>query len=396
MTTPQTIQVMTALGDARFVGGAVRNAILGVPVADVDIAVPMRPEEVLARLKSHDIRAIPTGIEHGTVTALAGGKLFEITALRRDVETDGRHAVIAFTEDWAEDAARRDFTINALYARLDGEIFDYATGVEDLIAGRVRFMGDPKTRIAEDYLRILRLFRFHAWYGKGEIDADALRAAAEARDRLNSLSGERVAKELLKLLEAANPAPALRMMAATGILPELLPGALQLPRLERLAQIDVQDRLAPDAILRLAALLPDDGRIITRVADRLRLSNAQRARLLGMPGGDQAIGERLSAAQARRILYRIGPQAFRDRVLLQWAATPRGASAMPWRLLLTMADNWQAPRFPLTGRDVMAAGVPEGPEVGKVLAALEQWWVDGDFAADEGALRDRLAVMVGR
>jgi poly(A) polymerase len=396
MTTPQTIQVMTALGDARFVGGAVRNAILGVPVADVDIAVPMRPEEVLARLKSHDIRAIPTGIEHGTVTALAGGKLFEITALRRDVETDGRHAVIAFTEDWAEDAARRDFTINALYARLDGEIFDYATGVEDLIAGRVRFMGDPKTRIAEDYLRILRLFRFHAWYGKGEIDADALRAAAEARDRLNSLSGERVAKELLKLLEAANPAPALRMMAATGILPELLPGALQLPRLERLVQIDVQDRLTPDAILRLAALLPDDGRIITRVADRLRLSNAQRARLLAMPGGDQAIGERLSAAQARRILYRIGPQAFRDRVLLQWAGAPRGVSAMPWRLLLTMADNWQAPRFPLTGRDVMAAGVPEGPEVGKVLAALEQWWVDGDFAANEGALRDRLAVMVGR
>jgi poly(A) polymerase len=183
------------------------------------------------------------------------------------------------------------------------------------------------------------------------------------------------------------------MMAATGILPELLPGALQLPRLERLAQIDVQDRLTPDAILRLAALLPDDGRIITRVADRLRLSNAQRARLLAMPGGDQAIGERLSAAQARRILYRIGPQAFRDRVLLQWAGAPRGVSAMPWRLLLTMADNWQAPRFPLTGRDVMAAGVPEGPEVGKVLAALEQWWVDGDFAADEGALRDRLAAM---
>ncbi len=394
MTTPQTIQVMTALGDARFVGGAVRNAILGVPVADVDIAVPMRPEEVLARLKSHDIRAIPTGIEHGTVTALVGGKIFEITALRRDVETDGRHAVIAFTEDWAEDAARRDFTINALYARLDGEIFDYATGVEDLIAGRVRFMGDPKTRIAEDYLRILRLFRFHAWYGKGEIDADALRAAAQARDSLHSLSGERVAKELLKLLEAANPAPALRMMAATGILPELLPGALQLPRLERLAQIDVQDHLAPDAILRLAALLPDDGRIITRVADRLRLSNAQRARLLAMPGGDQATGDRLSAAQARRILYRIGPQAFRDRVLLQWAGAPRGVSAMPWRLLLTMADNWQAPRFPLTGRDVMAAGVPEGPEVGKVLAALEEWWVGGDFAADEGALRDRLAVMV--
>jgi poly(A) polymerase len=394
MTAPETVQVMTALGVARVVGGAVRNDMLGAMVADVDIAVPMRPEEVLARLKSHDIRAIPTGLEHGTVTALVGGKLFEITSLRKDVETDGRHAVIAFTEDWAEDAARRDFTINAMYAALDGEIFDYATGIEDLIAGRVRFMGDAKTRIAEDYLRILRLFRFHAWYGKGEIDADALRAAAEAKDSLRTLSGEREAKELFRLLEAANPAPVLRVMAATGILPVLLPGALQLPRLERLAEIDAGNFHARDAILRLAALLPDDAQVASQVADALRLSNVERARLQAVLDGEPPIVSRLSAREARGLLYRIGPARLRDRVMLQWAAAPRGANAIQWRMLLTMAENWQPPHFPLTGRDVMAAGVPEGPEVGKLLSALEDWWVDGDFAADEGALRERLAATI--
>ena len=394
MMSPETVQVMTALGDARFVGGAVRNAMLGAPVADVDIAVPMRPEEVLARLKSHEIRAIPTGLEHGTVTALVAGKLFEITSLRRDVETDGRHAVIGFTEDWSEDAARRDFTINAMYAALDGEIFDYATGIEDLIAGRVRFMGDAKTRIAEDNLRILRLFRFHAWYGKGEIDADALRAAAEAKDKLKTLSGERVAKELLRLLEAGNPAPVLRVMAATGVLSEILPGALQLPRLERLAEIDADNFHARDGILRLAALLPDDAGVASQVADGLRLSNAERARLAALLGGETKIGSRLAVKEARALLYRIGPHRFRDRIMLQWAAAPRGANAIQWRMLLTMAENWQQPRFQLTGRDVMAAGIPEGPEVGKVLSSLENWWVDGDFAAGEGALRDRLAAII--
>ncbi len=205
MIAPETVAVMTVLQDARFVGGAVRNAILGVPVSDIDIAVPMPPQESQARLTAAGIKVVPTGIEHGTVTAVIGNAVFEITSLRRDVETDGRHAVIAYTDDWAEDAARRDFTINALYALPDGKIFDYATGVEDLIAGRVRFMGDPAIRIAEDYLRILRLFRFHAWYGKDEIDAEGLRAAAAARDHLRKLSGERVAKELLRLLKRPRP-----------------------------------------------------------------------------------------------------------------------------------------------------------------------------------------------
>jgi poly(A) polymerase len=394
MTQPETVQVMAALGEGRFVGGAVRDAIAGVAVCDVDIAVPMPPQEVLARLKAHAIRAIPTGLDHGTVSALAGGKLFEITSLRRDVATDGRHARIAFTDDWAEDAARRDFTINALYAAPDGEIFDYATGVEDLIAGRVRFMGDARTRIAEDYLRILRLFRFQAWYGRGEIDADALHAAAEAREKLAALSGERVAKELLRLLEAANPAPVLRVMAATGILSQVLPGALQLRRLERLTGIDAENRHARDAVLRLAALLPDDAAIAGRTADALRLSNETRARLVAVLGGEPAMASRLSAQQARRLLYRMGAARFRDRVMLKWAAAPPGAGAIQWRMLLTMAENWHPPRFALSGRDVMAAGVPEGPKVGKVLAALEEWWVEMDFAPDSGALRDKMAALI--
>ncbi len=397
MTAPETRVVMEALGEARFVGGAVRNALLGAAVVDIDIAVPMPPEEAMARLAARGIRVIATGLDHGTVTAVAGAHAFEITALRRDVETDGRHAVIAYTDDWAEVAARRDFTINALYASADGEIFDYATGVEDLIAGRVRFMGEARVRIAEDYLRVLRLFRFHAWYGKGEIDAQGLRAAAEAKDRLGSLSAERVAKELLRLLEAPNPGPVLRVMAATGILSRLLPGTLQLPRLERLVEIGGDDPQPRAALLRLAALLPDDAAAAHRVADGLRLSNADRARLEQALGGPP-IPAHLSAKQARLLLYRTGEARFRDKVWLAWAGTPgagRSAGAHKtggaYRMLLDMAANWRRPRFALTGQDVMQAGVAQGPEVGRVLAAVEDWWAEGDFTADEAAQRARLA-----
>ena len=392
MTAPETLQVMAALGEARFVGGAVRNALLGVGVVDIDIAVPMPPSEALARLAAKGIKVVETGLEHGTVTALAGHHAFEITSLRRDVETDGRHAKIAFTDDWAADAARRDFTINALYASAAGEIFDYAGGVEDLIAGKVRFVGNARRRIAEDYLRILRLFRFHAWYGKGEIDAEGLRAAAEAKDKLKTLSAERVAKELLRLLEAGNPAPVLRVMAATGILSELLPGALQLPRLERLAELDADHIFPRDGVLRLAALLPDGGEAAHAAADALKLSNADRARLEQALSGEK-IAAQLSAQDARRLLYRIGVARFKDKVLLQWAGAP-GARPGAWRMLLEMADNWQRPRFALTGRDVMQAGVPEGPDVGRLLAQVEDWWMGRDFVADEGALRDRLRAVI--
>ncbi|MGH6878125.1 MAG: CCA tRNA nucleotidyltransferase, partial [Rhizomicrobium sp.] len=258
MRAEETRAVMAALtsagGAARFVGGAVRNALLGREVGDVDIATPLLPEEVARRLEAAHIVAVPTGIEHGTITAVVDGKGFEVTTLRRDVTTDGRRAVVAFSDSWAEDARRRDFTINALYAAPDGELFDYTGGLDDLAAARVRFIGDPVARIREDYLRILRLFRFQAWYGKGEIDEDALHAATAERAGLQRLSGERVQKELLRLLAAEQPCPPLRAMAAAGILDEIIPHAGRLDTLERLAAIDAANFFAADPMLRLAAL----------------------------------------------------------------------------------------------------------------------------------------------
>ena len=375
---PETRAVMQALGHARFVGGAVRNALLGAPVADIDIAVPIPPEETVKRLEAADIKAIPTGFDHGTVTAIKNGKVFEVTSLRRDVATDGRHAVVAYTTQWDEDAARRDFTINALYAAPDGEIFDYNGGLQDLVSGKVRFVGDPNARIQEDYLRILRLFRFHAWYGKGEMDADALRAAAQGKAGLAQLSGERIAKEILRLLECPNPAPVLRTMAASGILPELLPFALQLPRLERLIHTDADNFFPADALLRLAALLPDDPAAARGVAERLRLSSADRTRLEALSAAEK-MPVHPSAQAVRKLLYRLGAVAFKDKVRLNWAAAPPSANAIPWRMLLSVADTYEKPRFALTGHDIMQAGVPEGPQVGKILTQIEDWWIDNDF-----------------
>ena len=390
MRAPETLAVLSALGEARFVGGAVRNALLGMAVSDIDIAVPFEPKEVVRKLEAAHIKVVPTGIEHGTVTAIQDGQVFEVTSLRRDVATDGRRAVVAYTKDWREDSARRDFTINALYATPDGEIFDYHGGLADLKAGRVRFVGDPAQRVAEDYLRILRLFRFHAWYGQGEMDDEALRAAAAAKAKLSTLSGERIAKELLRLLEADNPMPVLRVMAASGILSELLPGALALERLGHLVTIQAQEGFPVDPLLRLMALLADNAKAASIVAERLRLSNADRARLQnGVGDGDALAG--ISAPAARALLYRLGPASFRDRVMLQWAGPAPDATPLSCRLLLAMADNWQRPKFPLTGADVKEAGVPQGPAVGEALDELERWWIEGDFSADEAALRARLA-----
>jgi poly(A) polymerase len=392
MTAPATCKVMSALVDARFVGGAVRSALLGREVVDIDIATPLTPDLVMSRLEERGIKAVPTGIEHGTVTAIVDAKPFEVTTLRRDVETDGRHAVVAFSEDWKEDAKRRDFTMNALYASADGEVFDYSSGIEDLKAGRVRFVGDPVTRIREDYLRILRLFRFHAWYGKGEIDGAALHAAAAEKAGLASLSGERVQKEMLRLLEAADPIASLRAMAATGILGVVLSGALNLPRLERLIAIDADNFFEADALLRLAALLPQDG--TQAIADRLRLSNAQRDRLTDLGAAREKIVSYLSIREVRKLLYRLGPARFRDRVFLKWADDTKASNAIQWRALLALADSWQRPRFPLTGQNVKAAGVPEGPLVGRILSEVEEWWIDTDFTDDDFSLAERLKAVV--
>jgi len=395
LTDVKTLAVLGALGsDARFVGGAVRNALLGREVSDIDIATPLLPDEVTKRLTAAGLGAVPTGMEHGTITAISSGKPFEVTTLRRDVATDGRRAVVAFTTDWKEDAERRDFTMNALYATAEGEVIDLVGGVADLSAGRVRFVGDATTRIREDYLRILRLFRFHAWYGKGDIEPSALRAAAAEKAGLSQLSGERVQKELLRLLEAENPAPVLRTMAAAGILGELLPGALSIACLERLAAIDAEAFFAPDALLRLAALLPRDVSVAEAVAAKLKLSNAQTLRLTDIAGAKEKIVSYLSVKEIRKLLYRIGVGPFKDRVFLAWADDQKESNAVQWRMLLAVADAWERPRFPLSGREVMLAGVPEGPLVGKILAEVEDWWVDTDFTDDEFSLAERLKAVV--
>ena len=398
MTAPETRAVMDALkadgGEARFVGGVVRNALMHRDVTDVDIATPLWPDDVTRLLQDAGLGAVPTGIEHGTVTAIANGKPFEITTLRRDVTTDGRRATVAFTTDWKEDASRRDFTINALYASADGEVFDYFGGLADLEASRVRFVGDPVTRIREDYLRILRLFRFHAWYGSGDIDSDALRAAAAEKGGLVKLSGERIQKELVRLLDAESPVPVLRAMAATGILTEILPGALNLARFEKLIEIDRTSFFAADALLRLAALLPNDPQVADAIADRLRLSNADRDRLVDLASTNEKIVSYLSIREVRKLLYRLGPERFRDRVRLRWAEDPKDSNAIQWRALLAMADAWQRPVFPLSGKDVMAAGVVQGPLIGRILGEVEEWWIDSDFTEDEFSLAERLKAVV--
>ena len=383
-------------GAARFVGGSVRNALLGEPVVDIDIATPIQPAEVIGRLKQSGLSAVPTGIDHGTVTAISSGKPFEVTTLRRDVSTDGRRATVAFTTEWSEDAARRDFTINALYASEDGEIFDYFGGLDDLKARRVRFVGDATARIREDYLRILRLFRFHAWYGKGQLDADAYAAATAERAGLKLLSGERVQKELLRLLEAKAPILSLQAMQRASILAEILPGELQLERMARLVDIEVANRRGPDKLLRLAALLPDDTKVARKLSQALKLSNADKDRLIEGLDVDERINTSLSPRETRQLLYRLGKRCFTDQALLRWSDRKRDAKDAAWRKLVRLAESWEKPELPIDGRDVMAKGIDEGPKIGTTLRALEEEWIEADFELDRRALLKRLKETINR
>jgi poly(A) polymerase len=401
MRAAETTAVMAALecaggaGCARFVGGCIRNTLTGHPVADIDIATVLTPDQVIAALKAAKLKAVPTGAEHGTVTAVSGGKPFEITTLRRDVETDGRRAVVAFTEDWAEDALRRDFRLNALYADAEGRIFDpTGEGVADARAGRIVFVGVPETRIHEDALRILRFFRFLAWYGRGEADQASLAACGRLKDRLVGLSAERVSKELLKLLEADDPRPVVRLMVQTGVLPLVLPAAEGLARFERLVDIETGQLFQCDPLLRLAALLPRDPAAGLATAERLRLSNAQRDRLVATLGKEPRIVSWMSPRAARRAVYRLGAAPFCDRALLAWATSDRPAVSVQWRALLPMAQTWTRPKFPLTGEQVLAAGVPKGPLVGEVLAEVEDWWIDHDFTDDTLSMVEQLKAVV--
>jgi poly(A) polymerase len=386
MSAPATVAVMSALeaanGEARFVGGCVRDALLGRPVVDIDIATTLTPPQTIAALEAARLKAAPTGVEHGTVTAIAEGKPFEVTTLRRDVETDGRRAVVAFTDDWAEDAGRRDFRLNALYLELSGALHDpTGGGIADAEAGRIVFVGDAPTRIREDYLRILRFFRFFAWYGKGAPDPEGLAACKALAAGVEGLSGERLAKELLKLLAAADPVPAVRLMAGAGVLDRILPGAPDVRRFEALAA------LSSDPLLRLAALLPSERDALLAAASRLRLANAQRDRLVATAPGDGLTGPGLSPVAARRALYALGVQAVRDRALLGSAADGREA----WGVLLDEAEAWSPKRFPVRGADAQALGLTQGPVLGRLLKAAEAWWIDQDFQPDREAVLAKLA-----
>jgi len=399
-----TRAVMEALqsggGVARFVGGSVRNELLGEPVTDIDIATNEAPERAMELLTSKGIKVVPTGLAHGTITAVThspSGALrhFEITTLRVDVKTDGRRAEVAFTGDWLEDAKRRDFTMNALYADADGTVHDpLGEGLADLKARRVRFIGEPEARIREDYLRILRFFRIHAWYGKGEPDAAGLKACADLRDGLKQLSGERVRDELLKTAAADNAAAAFRQMAAIGVLSVVLPEAARLDRFERIVEIETDQLFTCDPVLRLAAMLDLDEKGVAALAERLRLSNRDRDRISKALNDRTKIMSYLSMREVRRALYLMGQDLFKDRVMLGWANDRKGHNAFQWRALLAMADSWQKPEFPLTGQMIKAAGVPEGPEIGRVWREVEEWWVDSDFIDDEFSIIERLKAVV--
>ena len=394
MTAPGTRAVIDALtaggADVRFVGGCVRDALLDAESNDIDIGTPDPPERVLALLKDAGLesRTVPRGIAHGTVTALADGSRYEITTLRRDERTDGRHAEVAFTDDWREDAARRDFTINAMSAAPDGTLHDYFGGQEDLEASRVRFVGDPAMRIAEDHLRILRFFRFFAWYGRGAPDEAALAACKDAAHTIPSLSGERVRDEMMKLLWAPDPSPAIQTMQAAGVLAYVLP---ETPRADRLARlIAIEGSVgAADPIRRLGALLAD-AEAAHDVAARWRLGSGDEARLADLCAPPAPLMPDLDRPTQRRRLYRLGPALFRDLVLLAWAKETEGESAPAWRAMLETATAWEEPSLPVTGADVLACGVESGPAVGRLLFAVEAWWKDRDFAPDRPAALAKL------
>jgi poly(A) polymerase len=397
LTHPATVAVMDALEAAggadcaRFVGGCVRDALLGRPVKDIDLATRLPPDAVIAALKIAGLKAVATGIDHGTVTAVSGGRPFEITTLRRDVETDGRHATVAFTQDWAEDAARRDFRLNALYADRAGGLYDpTGGGVADARAGAVVFVGDPETRIREDALRIPRFFRFVAWYGRGAADPAALAACRDLTPLVEGLSAERVGQEMMKLLAAEDPRRAVRLMAEAGVLARLAPETTNLVRFDALVRIETEILFSQDPLLRLAALLPDDPVIGVRTARALRLANAQKDRLAAALATDPPLVSWMSPRETRRVVYRLGRQTFADRVTLAWAASLRPAAAIQWRALLPIAETWTPPSLPLTGDEVVAAGVPRGPLIGAVLREVEAWWIDQDFIDDKLSIMERL------
>ena len=386
--------------EARIAGGAVRNALLGEAVADVDVATTTLPEDTIRRAEAAGFKTAPTGIEHGTVTVIAAGKGYEVTTLRADVETDGRRAKVVFGRDWKADAERRDFTINALYAEADGTVVDFVGGLADLESRTLRFIGDAETRIREDYLRILRFFRFFAWYGSGRPDAEGLKACARLKDGLEQLSAERVWAELKKLLAAPDPSRALLWMRQAGVLTKALPESEKwgIDAIHGLVSGERDLGWAADALLRLEAMVPPDAGRMTALAERLKLSNAEAERLTAWAAAPKPESTGTESDLARK-LYRRGRQPIIDRLRLALAsARVKGiesndalVEAGGYSRLMKYAEKWTAPKFPLKGADLQAIGVPTGPEMGKLLKRLEEEWVEADFRLDCDALLKRAA-----
>jgi poly(A) polymerase len=372
--------------EARVVGGAVRNALLGEPLGDIDVATTALPDEVMRRAEQAGLKTVPTGIEHGTVTVIVNGEPFQVTTLREDIETFGRKAVVRFGREWKADAERRDFTMNALSASPDGTVHDAVSGLADLKARRVRFIGDPQMRIREDYLRILRFFRFHAAYGRGGLDAAGMHAAVLLREGLDQLSRERIRMELIKLLLAPGAAPTLQAMTDSGILDRVLAGVPVVPRFARLVAIEAELGLDPDAVRRLGALAVFIIEDAERLWERLRLSNSEHERLASMADGWWHTSPRLEENQARALLYALGPERYRDRVLHAWVHESADVQDRDWRKLAELPGRWQAPAFPLRASDFMGRGVEKGPALGAALAAGEAAWIAAGFPLDAAAL----------
>ncbi len=376
----KVMRALTAEGDqARFVGGCVRDALVGRAIRDIDIATPLSPQRVTELLHKAELKAVPTGVDHGTITAVADKTGVEVTTLRLDVETDGRRAKVAFTDDWKADAARRDLTINALSAEANGTVHDYFEGLADLAAGRVRFVGDPGQRITEDYLRLLRFFRFHADYATGGFDAAAIAAAKEMAPNLQSLSGERLRQETLRLVVARRGLDVWGEMLGLGIVQHYLPWATSLDRLRWVAELEQRYRLAPDPVRRLAALtMTGCGR---EVAETLKLSRAEGNRIIDLAAARDPF-DASSPQAVRRQIYKWGNDGALDRLLLDWLDridATAGSDA------LDVIQGWPRPRFPLKGADIVKLGIPEGPRVGALIDTVEAWWIERDFAPDRAA-----------
>lgn len=373
----EVMRVITLAGaEVRVAGGAVRNSLLGVAISDVDLATTMLPVDVMQVCKAAGFGVHPTGLQHGTITVVNKGQTFEVTTLRRDVETDGRRAVVAFTNDWHIDALRRDFTMNAMYCDASGKIYDFTKGYADILRNRVKFVGAASERITEDYLRILRFFRFHARFGIGAPDKAGFAACVKLKAGLKKISAERVCQEMFKLLVAPRAVTTLKIMAASGILKIILPYT---------DEWRVLGRLPEDAVMRLCALAKKPHEL----KERLRLSNEEAARVDALAGAPQ-LTPKFRDAERRALLYHLGEALWVDAVHLAWARSPAKLNDAKWQALLELPQRWTIPKFPLTGRDLIDAGLHPGPDMGEGLRRLEDWWVASDFAPTRDELLQRI------